>query len=111
MILELEFILQSIGVIGVVVFYVVLSKLSARMGEGLKLAPYYKLDYVACIIISLTIPIHAYLHQKYEPHSMEYLDLQGLYILLLLISNVIVIIVSFRYWWWLKDEILKERGN
>lgn len=105
----LDLLLQSIGIIGIIVFYVVLAKLSARMGEGLMLAPYYLWYYVAIIIASLTIPLHVYLHQKYEmPHSMEYLDLQGLYISLLLISNVIVILVSFRYWWWLKDEISRR---
>ncbi len=109
MILELDFLLQSIGIIGMIIFYIVLAKLSARMGEGLMLAPYYRWYYVAIIIISLTIPLHVYLHQKYEiPHSMEYLDLHGLYISLLLIGNVIAILVSFRYWWWLKDEILSR---
>lgn len=109
MILELEFILQSIGVIGIVVFYVVLSKLSARMGEGLRQPPYYLWYYVACIVILLTIPVHTYLHQNYQtPHSLEsLLDIQGLYIFLLLTGNVIAILVSFRYWWWLKDEIFK----
>lgn len=110
MILELDFLLQSIGIIGIIIFYIVLAKLSARMGEGLMLAPYYLWYYVAIIITLLTIPIHVYLHQKYEmPHSIEAtLDLQGLYVSLLLISNVIAITVSFRYWWWLKDEIFNR---
>lgn len=112
MILELDFLLQSIGIIGIIVFYIVLAKLSARMGEGLMLAPYYRWYYASCIIISLTIPVHIYLHQRYEmPHSVESLDLQGLYVSLLLISNVIAILVSFRYWWWLKDEIWINRSN
>ncbi|HIH44044.1 MAG TPA: hypothetical protein HA257_02870 [Candidatus Methanoperedenaceae archaeon] len=109
MILELDFLLQSIGIIGIIVFYIVLAKLSARMGEGLMLAPYYRWYYVSCIIISLTIPVHIYLHQRYEmPHSVESLDMQGLYFSLLLIGNLIAILVSFRYWWWLKDEIFKR---
>lgn len=99
MILELDFLLQSIGIIGILVFYIVLAKLSARMGEGLMLAPYYQLYYVACIIVSLTIPVHMY---------SESLDLKGLYISLLLIGNVIVILISIRYWWWLKNEILRN---
>ncbi len=107
MILEVDLVLQSVGVIGFIVFYIVLTKLSERMGEGLKLAPYYRLNYAACILTFLTIPLHVYLHQNYDmPHSPETLDLQGLYVSLLLISNIIVLLVSLRYWIWLKDEIL-----
>ena len=105
----LDLLLQSIGIIGIFVFFIVLAKLSARMGEGLRLPSYYLWYYVAIIVALLTIPVHVYLHQKYEmPHSVESLDLQGLYVSLLLISNVIVILVSVRYWWWLKDEISRR---
>jgi hypothetical protein len=76
------------------------------------LAPYYRWYYVASTITLLTIPVHVYLHQESEiPHSVESLDLQGLYISLLLISNVVAILVSFRYWWWLKDEMWINRSN
>lgn len=107
MILEIDLVLQSIGVIGFIIFYIVLAKLSERMGEGLKLPPYYRLNYAASIITFLTIPLHVYLHQNYNvAHSLETLDLQGMYVLLLIFSNVIVLFVSIRYWIWLKDEIL-----
>lgn len=96
--------LQSVGTIGVVIFYLVLSRLSARMGEGLRLPRYYRWHYAACIIALSSIPVHLYLHQPGLAGSS--LDLQALYISLLLISNVIVILVSFRYWGWLKDELL-----
>jgi hypothetical protein len=78
------------------------------MGEGLRLAPYYRWHYAACIIILSTIPVHLYMHQEYEIPDLtgSSLDLQVLYVSLLLISNVIVILVSFRYWGWLKDELL-----
>lgn len=103
----MELFLQSIGVAGIVIFYLILAKLSARMGEGLMLPSYYLWDYVAGIIALSTIPFHVFLHQTYDmPHEPgTLLDLQGLYILMLLISYLIVILVSFRYWWWLKDEI------
>lgn len=100
MIVELLF--QSIGVIGIAIFYLIIAKLSARMGEGLRLPFYYRWDYVACVIVLSTILLHAYMHYKEIPHDSLF-DL--LYILMLLISNVIVILVSKRYWWWLKDEI------
>lgn len=105
-----ELILQSIGIIGIVISFFIIAKLSARMGEGLMLSKYYRLDYVAAILALSTIPVHFYLHQKYElPHAENaFLDMEGLYIFLLLVSNVIVILVSIRYWWWLKDEILKK---
>ncbi|MCZ7392044.1 MAG: hypothetical protein ABOK23_10125 [Candidatus Methanoperedens sp.] len=92
----------SVGTIGIVIFYLVLAKLSARMGNGLGLAPYYLWDYVACIIALSSIYVHAQLHPIPQHAS---LDVQGLYISLLLLSNVIVVIVSFKYWWWLKDEL------
>ena len=103
-----ELILQSIGIIGIVISFFIIAKLSERMGEGLMLSKYYRLDYVSVILALSTIPVHFYLHQEYElPHAENtFLDMEGLYIFLLLVSNVIVILVSIRYWWWLKDEIL-----
>lgn len=107
--MELDLILQTTGAIGIIIFYFILAKLSRRMGEGLMLAPYYRWDYIACFIVLLTIPLHAYVHIRYEAqHSGSPLDLEALYISLLLLSTVIVILVSYRYWWWLKDEILKR---
>ncbi len=102
---ELDFILQTVGAIGVVVFYIVLARLSARMGNGFKLPPYYLWYYVSCIIMELTIPVYVSLRQTPE--------LRTLYFSMLLISNVIAIIVSYRYWWWLKDELLgkQEQGR
>lgn len=109
--IEMELLYQSTGVIGIVIFYFVIAKLSARMGEGLMLPAYYRWDYIACIIAIFTIPLHAYLHKEYaDIHSGQVLlDYEGLYIFLLLLSNVIVIIVSLKYWWWLKDEILGKK--
>lgn len=103
----LDLILQSIGITGIIIFYIVLAKLSARMGEGLMLPRYYLWDYIACILIFLTIPAHAYLHIRYEiPHPAPP-EFQVLYVSLFLVSTVIVILVSLKYWWWLKDEIFK----
>ncbi len=98
----LELLLQSIGVIGIIIFYIVIAKLSARMGKGLKLPAYYKWNYVACVITFSAILLHAYQHYIKIPHGSLF-DL--VYILMLLTSNVTVTIVSRRYWWWLKDEI------
>jgi hypothetical protein len=104
--------MQSSGIIGIVIFYIVLAKLSARMGEGLHLPPYYLWYYVSCIIALLAIPVHAYLHQKFTIlHSLGVsIYSQGIYFSLLLAGNLIAILVSFRYWWWLKDEILSKRN-
>jgi hypothetical protein len=113
MILEMDFLLHSIGIAGVLIFYTILAKLSERMGEGLRLPPYYRWYYLACIIAFLSIPLHIYLHQNYAIHGLENdsLYIQGIYIFILLLSNVIVILVSIKYWGWLKDEILvKNKG-
>ena len=107
-ILELDFILQSVGTVGIVIFYFTLAKLSALMGRGLRLGSYHLWYYIAIIITLLTIPIHLYLHLFYEKtHSLGIaLDLEGLYVSFLLLSNSIVIVVSIKYWWWLKNELL-----
>ncbi|MDW7726584.1 MAG: hypothetical protein SCH70_05630 [Candidatus Methanoperedens sp.] len=104
-------ILQSIGITGVVISFIIIAKLSERMGEGLMLPKYYRLDYVAAILALSTIPVHIYLHRKYElPHTENaFLGMEAFYIFLLLVSNIIVIIVSIRYWWWLKDEIMEKK--
>jgi len=105
-ILELDFLLQSVGTFGIVIFYIILAKLSALMGKGLRLGSYYLWYYVAIIITLLTIPIHLYLHRPYETiHSLD-ADLEVIYVSFLLLSNIIVIIVSIKYWWWLKNELL-----
>lgn len=107
--MEQDLLLQSIGITGIVIFYVVLAKLSERMGKGLMLPHYYLWYYVSCIITLLIIPAHTYLHLRYElPHSLELIDQQALYFTMLLLSNVIAILVSIKYWWWLKDEIFKK---
>lgn len=110
--MEQELILQSIGITGIIIFYIVLAKLSARMGEGLMLRPYYLLDYAACVIVLSTIPVHLYIYQQYGlAHLGESLDLQVIYFSLLLLSNIIVILVSIRYWWWLKSELWPYKGG
>ena len=93
---------------GIVIFFIVLAKLSALMGKGMRLPPYYLWYYLAGILTAMTIPVHLFLHQKYgSPHSQEtVIDLQAVYFSFLLLSNIIVIIVSIKYWWWLKDELL-----
>ncbi len=113
MILEMDFVLHSIGIAGVLIFYIILAKLSQRMGEGLRLPPYYRWYYAAFIIVLLSIPLHIYLHQNYNLQGMENgsLDIQVIYVFMLLLSNVIVILVSIKYWGWLKEEILvKNKG-
>ncbi len=113
MIISMDLLLQSIGISGIFVFYIVLAKLSARMGTGLSLAPYYKWDYIACFFTAASILVHIYIHQEYEqPHASEFdFVFLWLYFLLLLIGNIIVITVSFRYWWWLKSELFTKRGD
>ncbi len=106
--MELDLILQPVGIMGIVVFYIVLAKLSARMGEGLMLPRYYLWDYVASVIIFMTIPAHAYLHLRYGiPHPPP-IEFQVFYVATLLIGTIIVILVSLKYWWWLKDEIFRR---
>jgi uncharacterized membrane protein len=111
MILEMDLLLHSIGIAGVLIFFIVLAKLSEQMGEGLRLPRYYRWYYAACIIAVVSIPLHIYLHQNYNDPGLknDSIDVQGIYVLVLLLSNVIVILVSIKYWGWLKDEILSEK--
>ena len=84
------------------------------MGKGLMMRPYYQWFYIAIIITFLSIPLHLYMHIAYATHSLEAIDLEGLYISLLLLGNIIVFAASIKYWWWLKKELIGsyvESGN
>jgi dolichyl-phosphate-mannose--protein O-mannosyl transferase len=95
-----------LGISGFIVFYAVLAHLSARMGEGLRLSGYYRLYYIAILIL-----IMAALYGWYR-----YADEKGsddMLLILLIAGNVLAVSASYKYWWWLKDElwIKKRRGE
>ncbi len=91
-----------LGISGFIVFYAVLAHLSARMGEGLRLSGYYRLYYIAILVL-----VVAALYGWYM-----YADEKGSVVLLILliVGNVLTVAASYKYWWWLKDELwIKER--
>jgi uncharacterized membrane protein len=87
------------GILGFLILFVVLSHLSARMGEGMRIKKYYLLFYIAVLILVMTIP--AWWSVSYSGDKI---------LLLLTIGNAVAIAASFKYWWWLKDE-LRNRGK
>jgi len=83
-----------VGMLGIIVLFLVLARLSARMGEGMHLARYYYLYYLSILLVILA----AFLY--FQP-------LDGILALGLLIgSNCLAILASYKYWWWLKDELV-----
>ncbi len=97
----LEFSLFFLGILGLLVFYIALAHLSARMGEGMGVPKYYLLYYFAILVLIMTIPVGWQIHYASSTTSEDTL------FALLIIGNSIVLAASYKYWWWLKDELLK----
>lgn len=101
----LDLILIYIGILGLLILYAVLSHLSARMGEGMRVPKYYFLFYIAIIFLIVSIPF---------VYSMIYSGEQGdddAFFALLTLGNAIAIAASYKYWWWLKDELWRKKGG
>jgi len=96
-------VLFLIGISGFLIFYAVLAHLSKRMGEGLRLPPYYRIYYIAILSLILTVLYGWYNGGGSEDKMM----------VLLIIGNVLAVVASFKYWWWLKDELWmkKDKGE
>lgn len=92
-----------IGISGFLIFYAVLAHLSARMGEGLRLPPYYRIYYIAVLFLVL-----AAIYGWYNGGGSE-----DMIMVLLIIGNALAIVASYKYWWWLKDELWmkKDKGE
>ncbi len=95
----LDFGLFMAGILGFLILFMVLSQLSARMGEGMRITKYYLLFYVAILILLIVIPEGWSIHYSANKSSQDTL------FALLSLGNVIAIAASFKYWWWLKDEL------
>ena len=94
-----------LGILGLLILYVVLTSLSARMGEGMGLPRYYLLYYLAILALVLTVPAGWSIHYAGEKSSENTL------FVLLIIANIIAIAASFKYWWWLKGELWVNRDK
>lgn len=92
-----------LGILGLLVFYTVLARLSIRMGEGMGVPRYYILYYFSILALILAIPEGWSVHYTENRGSVDTL------FALLIIGNVIAIAASFKYWWWLKDELLGKQ--
>jgi len=90
-----------IGISGFLIFYAVLAHLSARMGEGLRLPPYYRIYYFAVLFLIL-----AGLYGWYDGS-------ENMVMVLLIFGNALAVAASHKYWWWLKDELWmkKDKGE
>lgn len=101
----IDFILIFIGILGLLILYTVLSHLSARMGEGMRVPKYYYLFYIPIIFLIVSISL------LYSTnYSMEQ-DAQDTFFALLILGNVLAIVASHKYWWWLKDELWGKKGG
>ncbi len=98
----IDFILIYIGILGLLILYAVLSHLSVRMGEGMRVPKYYLLFYIAIIFLIVSIP---------SVYSIGEQGSRDTFFALLTLGNVIAIAASYRYWWWLKDELWGKKGG
>lgn len=86
-----------VGISGFLIFFAVLAHLSARMGEGLHLPPYYRIYYIALLFLILAA---LYVWYIYSGEGFE-----DMMLVLLIIGNALAVVASYKYWWWLKDEL------
>ena len=94
------------GILGFLILFVVLSHLSARMGEGMGIKKYYLLFYIAILVLVMTIPSAWSIYFTGEKSPQDNI------LALLTSGNIIAIAASFKYWWWLKGEIwIADRGK
>lgn len=98
-----EYVLFLLGILGFIVSYAVLAHLSARMGEGLRLPGYYRIYYIAILVLALAAYYGVY--RTGEKGSDNVL------ILLLTIGNLLAIAASHKYWWWLKEELWMKNNK
>ncbi|MCZ7356456.1 MAG: hypothetical protein O8C66_03160 [Candidatus Methanoperedens sp.] len=97
MILDLGMFL--VGILGILILYSVLIRLSSRMGEGMRLPKYYRLYYIAILAIILTIPLGWSIYYANDRSPENNL------LALLTAGNILAMAASFKYWWWLKNEV------
>ena len=93
------------GILGFLILFVVLSHLSARMGEGMGIKKYYLLFYIAILILVITIPAGWSMYYSEEMSSQDNI------FTLLTLGNIVAIVASFKYWWWLKGELWVNEGG
>ena len=98
-----DFALFIIGIMGFLILYAVLAHLSSRMGEGLRLPPYYRLYYVAILVLLLAV-----IYGWYQYTGEKLYD--DLLPILLITGNVLAVAASYKYWWWLKDELRMKKN-
>ncbi|MCZ7372180.1 MAG: hypothetical protein O8C59_01440 [Candidatus Methanoperedens sp.] len=101
----IDFILINIGILGLLILYAVLSHLSARMGEGMRVPKYYLLFYIAIIFLIVSIPL------VYSTNYSREQGAEDTFFALLTLGNVIATVASYKYWWWLKYELWGKKGG
>ncbi|VVB90201.1 Uncharacterised protein [uncultured archaeon] len=99
----IQYVFFLLGISGFIVFYAVLAHLSARMGEGLRLPGYYRIYYIAILVLALAV-FYGWYHTG-EKGSDDVL------IILLTIGNLLAIAASHKYWWWLKEELWMKKNK
>ena len=93
-----------LGITGFIILYVVLAHLSVRMGEGLHLPGYYRLYYIA-ILVLVAAALYGWSQYSGEKGSDDMI------LILLIFGNALAVAASFKYWWWLKDELWNKKDK
>ncbi|MBI3915215.1 MAG: hypothetical protein HY327_13645 [Chloroflexi bacterium] len=102
--------LAMLSLLGVGAFlstYFVLARLSRRLGDVLKMKPYYRGYYLSAALAALALTSDFISLRVHVPVGTEYLfptDAQFLlwtFYLPLALSAIVALIVTWRYWGWL----------
>lgn len=89
--------------IAIIFFMLVLAYLSNRLGEALKIKPYYKILYLTSIMIILAASIDALT----EITVFSFLIKPAVFIRFL--AGAIALVIVLRYWGWIFFEFFKNR--
>jgi hypothetical protein len=88
--------------ISAIVIMVILGYLSRRLGEALKIAPYYKLLYVTAAAVFLAFAVDT-LPDVLRPPAVV-----AAAMIVRLVAGAVALIVCLRYWRWLFNEYIKH---
>jgi len=89
--------------ISFIIAMLVVSYLSKRLGDALKVAPIYKLLYITSVLIAIASIIDI-VYVSYNGTTMPLVS-----IALRFIAGAVSLIVALRYWSWLFSEFLRKQ--
>jgi hypothetical protein len=88
--------------ISAIIIMFVLAYLSKRLGNALKIKPYYKILYITAVLIISASTIDM-ITESFHMSTLFYISMTFRFV-----SSVVAFFVCLRYWNWLFSEFLKH---